>query len=318
VRIVDYDALPARLELGRLALTQAAFSAVVDRATVRRLRILSSAPAPYFGLYAVEGNELVGELTVLRLRYRRPSSEVPVCGIANVTTRYDRRRRGIGAALLQEAHRREAKAGARYSLLWTSPGWHAHELYERLGYRDVYRSALAVRELASRSSGPGPRLRSATPQDFDVLERLHRAFARDRLGFVTRSAGALAVEADLGWFDLTAVRVLEVAGEVVGYALATKGPRQRRCGEFVAPVQHRAALLRALEREATPGTQVFANTPVTDLRRELRARRYLTGAGLEWRALMAARLGPAEPAGPLTSELGTDRPRFLCMTMDRF
>ncbi len=318
MRILTYDELPARAEPQRIALTQAAFSEVLGRETVRRLRAVSAVPAPYFGLYAVDGDELLGQLMVLRLRYRGPDGDVPVCGLTSVTTRFDQRRRGLAARLIDEAHRREREAGARYALLWTSPGWFAHPLYEKLGYRDVYLPPLAVRELAPRVAAASGRLRPARRNELAKLERLHRDLARDRLGFVDRPRGSLRLGVELDALGLARLRVLEVDGEVVGYALVARGDRQLRCGELVASPEHRASLLRGLEREAAPGVVVLGNTVVEDLRDELRTRRYYVGAGREWRALMAARLDRSGDGPPQPDKLGTNRAGFLCMSLDRF
>jgi GNAT superfamily N-acetyltransferase len=319
MKIVTLDQLPRRLEPERLALGMAAFSGVVDRRALgvyvrRRIGV-----PEYVGLFALEGGELVGQTLVIRIPFRTPSGPATVAGISSVTTRLDARGRGVATALLEEAHRREAAAGQRFAMLWTSQGWFAHRLYEKLGYRDVFTPPIAVREVSGKRNLPGgSSVRSAKAAELAALEALHDKVEARSLGFSRRANGFLRAEREAGYLDLDGLLVYRRRGRRVGYAAVSKGTRQLRCGEIVAAPQDRSALLDALERRASPGLLVLGNTPVLALEEELRVRGYALRRDQEWRVLMACPLqGPLSDA-ELHAQLGVDEPSFVCMSLDRF
>ncbi len=318
MRTLTFDELPAALEAQRAALGLGAFSGYLDRRAVRAYRRRGLELSDYVGLFAVDGGRLLGQVVVLRLPYRARDGAETVAGIASVTTAPHARRRGVARGLLEEAHRREREAGARYALLWTSPSWYAHDLYESLGYRDVFVPPLALRASAGTRSLPrGESLRGANAGALEELEELHRTFSRDRTGFASRPAGFLRVEREAGR-DLEGLLVLRRRGRAVGYAVAARRSNHLACGELVAGPRDVPALLRALERVAPAGVLALGNTPVLDHAAELTRRGYAVRREAEWRSLMACPLAGAPSARTLRRELTTDDRAFLCMSLDRF
>jgi len=281
---------------------------------LRRLGLVTD----YVGLFAVEGGSVLGQVLVLRILYRTSSGLEPVAGISSVTTRTDARRRGVARTLLQEVHRREAAAGRRFALLWTSQSWFAHRLYESLGYRDVWTPPSAVRVLPRARGSRKDQLRPVAAGELSAVERLHTDVTREDPGFSARPRGTLRVLQAGGDLDLANLMVLGPRGSIRGYAVLGKAPGLRRCGEFVARPQASATLLDGLERRAAPGVLWMGNSPVRALRPELRSRGYLLRAEAEWRVLMARPLSGSRDPTVLRKELGVDRPTFRCMSLDRF
>lgn len=319
MRIVTWDELPRTTDAPRAALGLAAFSWYLERAAVNEYRRRRFATADYVGLFALEQGEVVGQTLVLRLPFRTASGPEVVSGVASVTTRFDLRRRGIGRALLTEAHRREREFGGNYALLWTNPSWFAHRLYEQLGYSDVWSSPLAVRLLPRRPpSAPGTTLRPALPTDLEPLEHLHEELTRDDVGFSPRPSGYLRAAHAAGHLDLSTLLVLRARGERLGYGVVGSGPHQLRCGEIVVGPDSDAAFLEALERRASPGLIALGNTPVAARAAALRRRGYWVRPSQEWRVLMACPLRGRRSGAGLRRELGVDRPTFTCMSLDRF
>lgn len=317
MRILTWDELPSSVEAERVGLELAAFSGPLDRRTVevyRRARLLLS---EYVGLFAVDRGEILGQTAALRIPYRTRSGVETVTGVASVTTRRDAGGRGIARTILEEVHRREAEAGARFALLWTNPSWYAHTLYERLGYRDVWIPPLAV-----RTSRPGrvrrPALRPATSRDLGALERLHRETLGDLCGFAPRPERFLTVPYRAGHLDLAGLGVARVGGRPVGYAVSTTGPGLVRCGELVARPEHAGAVLDALEATAGARDLAVGNSPALALRAELRRRGYWLRERHEWRTLMARPLRGRATTRALREELAVDRPEFVCLGLDRF
>ena len=318
LRILPYDELPPRLERERLALTLGAFSGVVDRRALTVLRRRAAPATEYVGLFAVDHGQLVGETLVLRVPYRTARGASRVAGISSVTTRVDVRRQGVATALLEEAHRREAARGLEFAVLWTSQGWYAHRLYEKLGYRDVYTPSLALRLLDGRPRPPGAvTLRRARLGEFAELEALHTEVTADAFGFVPRPEGFLRRRHEAG-DRIGGLLVGRRRGRLVGYVVVAEEPRQLRCGELVARTDDVADLLTALERRAGRGFLAIENTPARAHASELRKRGYLVRKEHEWRVLMARRLDGRPGAASLRRELAVDRPGFVCQRLDRF
>jgi len=318
VRVVTLDELPVELEAARHALAHGAFSGALSREALAVYRRHDFELSDYVALFGVERGRLLGQVFVLRFPYRTRAGVEPVAGIAGVTTAVGAARRGVARRLLEEVHRREGAAGVRFALLWTSPSWHAHHLYERLGYRDVFVPPLAVRLAGPAHLPAGPRLEHVTAADLPLLERLHREQAAGRTGFSDRPAAFLRVEREAGGLELASLRLLRRGGRPVGYALVQRRSHQLVCGELVARAGAAGALLRAVERESAGRTLVLGNTPVLDLAPELARRGYFVRPAAEWRSLMACRLGGARAAGGLAAELTTDARSFLCLGLDRF
>lgn len=318
LRIVPYDELPRRLDPERLALTLGAFSSALDRRSLEVYRRRQVGPVAYVGLFALEDGELLGQAFALNLNYRSLAGTERLTGVSSVTTRADARRRGVATALLREVHRRERAAGTRFSLLWTSQGWFAHRLYEKLGYRDIYTPPVAVRLVAHGRRAPnGETLRPVRPPELPALEALHRDRTAGGYGFVPRSPDFLRRRRAAG-ARLHDVWVYRVRGRLAGYAVVSDETRQLRCGELVARPDDVPGLLDALERRAAPGLMALGNTPVMAWEPELRRRGYVVRRNQEWRVLMACPLGRAMAPSALRRELAVDRPSFTCMTLDRF
>jgi GNAT superfamily N-acetyltransferase len=318
MRLLTWDELPSSLEPQRAALTLAAFSGAVERRTVEHLRGRPGGPPEYVGIFAVERGRLLGEALVLRIPYRTVHGVTTVAGIASVTTHASAARRGVARAILEEVHRRERAAGIEIALLWTSPSWFAHRLYETLGYRDVYTPSLAVRLLPRIA----PRVRSDSLRPASTalladLERLHAEVTRNAPGFSARPPAFLRTARRAGR-PLTGLLTYRRGGRIAGYAVVLAERGQARCVELVAVPGEEERLLAAVERRVAPGLFVVGNSPADSLRRTLRRRGYFVSARGDWRTLMACPLGGARPPSVLRRELGVDRPDFVCQGLDRF
>ena len=319
MRIVAYDELSPSLDRQRAALQLGAFRRVFDRRTVSVYRRRWRDFADYVGLFAVERGELLGQVYVRRIPYRTATAVEQVAGIVAVTTRVDARRRGVARALLTEVHRREARLGIRFALLWTNRGWFAHELYESLGYRDVYLPSLAVRSVGPGGPGRGDgSLRPPSADELAGLESLYQELVGSADGFGPRRRGFLQVVHDSGLLNLRELRVYRRGGRTVGYAMVASAPYQLTTGELVASEEDLPRLVRALEREARGGAFVLSLSPFDRLHEHLEQKGYLVRPGGDWHALMACPLAGQMDAPALRHALAIDRPSFSCMAGDRF
>ncbi|MGD0589050.1 MAG: GNAT family N-acetyltransferase [Thermoplasmata archaeon] len=320
MKLVTYDELPASLDSGRALVHLAAFGGVADRRGIEIWRRRTSAFAEYVGIFAVDKGEVVGQTLVLRIPFTFPHGTETVSGIAAVSTRLDYARAGIARRILDEVHRRERESGVRYSTLWTNRSWGAHRLYEKLGYRDVYEPPLAVRVPDVVPHRPaGRRIRPGRRSDLRQIETLHARFAEGRWGFAIRPQGFARVAAAAGELrPREEILVSTEGGRLSGYAMVDTTPHRVVCGELVAlAASERSFLASSIETRAGRVPTAFRDGVVAEIDPWLRRRGYaLASAG--WFGLMAHELGRERTRSTVVREMGTQNPRFLCLTGDRF
>ncbi|MFZ1022518.1 MAG: GNAT family N-acetyltransferase [Thermoplasmata archaeon] len=321
MRFLTYDELSSSMETDRTLLHLAAFGGVFPRRAIELWRRRAKTAADYVGLFAAEGDALLGQVFVLRIPYVFREQTDVITGIGAVATRPDQGRSGIARSLLIEVHRREREAGIRFSALWTNRTWGAHALYEKLGYRDVYSSPWVVHAgETSRGSAPRSReLRRARPADLAGIDRLHDRVATGRLGFCRRPAGFSRTAVLSGWID--PAKNLIVAGanrELLGYAHLDRSPQRVVCGELVASsTAVQRSLVGEVQRTARGLPFAFQHTVVTDAPELFHDSGY-SKAPRSWYGLMGNALGREWAPQDAIRQFATDDRRFLCLAGDRF
>lgn len=279
MKIVELAELPARLG------SQVAYLSWLDGDTpwdaddLRRMRRVAYPSVRSQSLLAVEGDQVLGRVDTSAHSYTTPAGREVVTWLSGVVTRPDAVRRGIATALLAEAHRRARRNGHRWVFLWTHRPWVAHELYEALGYRDVYSPPAALRRIprAPRAVLPAPyRMRKLRPAEIPLLERLLREASRGRYGFVPRFRHSFRVRFQLGWRRVADYRMLFRAGRAVGYAYVPSTRYASTANEVVVNrAEHARAFLLGLERESAGRTLALDRTTfITDHEGLLRERGY--------------------------------------------
>jgi GNAT superfamily N-acetyltransferase len=320
MRIVSFDELPEGSEPKAQLIDASVGWLLTDFGRLKEARRLGYPAADYYGVYAVEGGEVQSAVRVLRIPYTLASgSTETVSGICGVATRREWSRRGLARALLGEAHRREAAAGNRFSLLWMGFWNFSHTLYSSIGYADIYTPRLAMR----RCDGPKPRserqkyeLRPARKGDAATIEELHAESTRGRVGFTPRPKSALLPLFALGWVKPDAFRLILSGGEPVGYLQIQKGRGWVKSDEVVLTSRaDPGEVASLLQREATPGWLLLQGTFVRDSSALLRRLGYLFTDYLYY-GLMARPLEGAP--GDIKRKLGTDSRSFTCHFLDYF
>ena len=318
MRILSFDELSEAQDRSRALVNMAAFGNVYDRERVETYRRRLGCFSEYVGVFAVERDEVLGQVFVLRLPYEFPDGSGQISAIATVGTRPDVGRTGIAETLLREAHRREREAGLGYAALWTNRSWGAHHLYEKVGYRDVYSPPWVVRFPPVRRP-PEPPVRFATSADLGRIERLHRRLARERLGHRERPTGWLRLDVQLGYIDpSTDVLVRYEGGELVGYAHLDRTGRRIICGELLATsAKVKRELIAGVGWVAHPLPWAFQHTLVTDDPSMLRGRASVNGR-VGWYVMMGCHLSRAWTLREAEERFGTRDSRFICLAGDRF
>ena len=322
MRIVDLAGIPAGLRPQLPAFDLCDGDPPRDDRFLRRLRRMGYPASDYWGVYAVEGDQLLARVESLDLPFTGRAGTETVAGIANVVTRPRGLGRGLARALLREVHRRSEAGGARWSFLWTHRSWGAHRLYESLGYRDVYSPPYAYGRIARarpRGSNAGVRLGVGTARDDAVVGRILRAAARGRFGFLRRPTSHARTRVRLGGRRWDRYRILREGSRPVGYAyLADVHPESLTVTEVaVTAPEHRAAMIAGLSSLARGRWLAFQFTSfAADAESELRAEGFLVER-TSHTVLMARPLGTAARRGEDLGALGRD-PGFSSHRGDMF
>jgi GNAT superfamily N-acetyltransferase len=147
-----------------------------------------------------EGGRIVGHVGLIELPLVVAGRRCRVGAIHAVCTDPDRRGRGLGRALMEEAL---LAARARYDTLVLTTL--IPDFYAKLGFRAVREHAFS-RALPSLPAAAGGRVLAPTPDDARLLRRLlaHRAPVSERLGSLENGT-VLVIALMLTWGDLSRV-----------------------------------------------------------------------------------------------------------------
>jgi GNAT superfamily N-acetyltransferase len=217
MKIVEYDDVDP-LEVLHLNLLCLGFALTPERAAL--IRRLDARPFPFFALYAIEDEAVVGQVGVFRLPMISMQGPEDVGGVWAVCTHPAFGHRGIAARLLDEAHARMREASLRFSTLGTSRYRVAHLLYRRKGYEDAFISASALARRETAQCETGLRAEQAGKDRLHLADDLFDQVATGRLGFARRHKSFIQALVEMGDVSANEVWLLWQGSELVGYALA--------------------------------------------------------------------------------------------------
>ena len=190
---------------------------------VRLIRRMDPRPFPFFTLYAVEGNAVIGQVGVFRLPVVSSAGAAEVGGVWAVSTHPAWRGRGVASLLLDEAHARMAAAGLRFSTLGTNASGVAHRLYIKLGYHDLHSPAVALGRSDALPRLPALRAEPAGVERLALADRLFEQIACGQLGFARRHTPFFAFLHARSYLDANDLWLLWQGDALVGYAAVSAG-----------------------------------------------------------------------------------------------
>lgn len=213
MNIKEYDNVDP---LGVLQLNMLALEFALTPEHAAHIRSTDPRPFPFFAIYAVEDDQVMGQVGVFRLPMVSTEGREDVGGVWAVSTHPHHAGRGVASLLLEEAHNRMRDVGLRFSTLGTNRFRVAYKLYHQHGYEEtnVLATALALWETAHQPT----RLHARPPgsEGYDYVERIYQNIANDYLGFAWRHTPF----APLRQVDLADIWILWKNKHAVGYALA--------------------------------------------------------------------------------------------------
>ena len=214
MKILEYDDIDPfdAFQVSMLALE---FTLTSEHAA--HIRQTDPRPFPFFAIYAVEDNKVLGQVGVFRLPMISTQGREDVGGVWAVSTHPQYSGRGVASILLDEAHNRMRDAGLRFSTLGTNRYRVGYRLYQRHGYEDtrVLATALARWETAHRPT----RLRARQPgsEGYNLVESIFQQVASNYLGFAWRHTPFAPLRDKVKLGD---VWILEKNTQPLGYVFA--------------------------------------------------------------------------------------------------
>jgi GNAT superfamily N-acetyltransferase len=326
MRIIEHDEITSELEADLQLLRASVGLPPRDFSLLRQAQKVGYPSTDYFGLYAVEGNHILSTLRVLRLPYTFPDGhEECVSAILSVMTRADCRGRGLVRGLLEETHKRERRAGSRFSILWCDRSIRAHGLYEYMGYRDVYFPDFATTKPARSKKAACDlhySLKTVDGSDVSRIGRIHTLATEGRIGFTPRPHSYLESLIKYGLFAPESFRLIIRDGRPVGYLELQDGPTAVKVSEVVMlpeSLVNPSDLLLVLEHFCSEEENRWlwlSNTYVRDSKEVLVERRYSVSS-LNNHVLMSLPLDGSSSQNQIDA-LGVDDSRFVCHITDYF
>lgn len=319
--IVTYDELTEAQKFQATSLGVMAFGNSATPRDVNIERKGARCLSDYFGMFAIENGDTVGQVNVYRFDYVFPGGRTEkIAGLAGVTTRADMANRGIAKEIIKAVHRRERDAGIKHSILWTSPSWHAHELYVELGYSNIYSIQFAMKILSGRLKGKsGLRLAAARKADLELIGVIHSAASAGGTGFVRRDPGLVKSWVELGFIDVDRFRLIKNRGETIGYAFVEVDSGRVVCRELVVLPEHHLedgiGLVEALAGKG--GLVLFRDVLTPETASVFQSCGYKLFPST-WHVLMGARLGRRMSETLAKKEFGTGSEDFRCQSGDVF
>ena len=309
MKILEYDDVDP---LSVLQLNMLALEFALTPEHVAHIRRTDPRPFPFFALYAVEDDKVLGQVGVFRLPMISTEGREDVGGLWAVTTHPQHAGRGVASRLLDEAHTRMRETGLRFSTLGTNGYRVAYKLYQRHGYEDmgVLGTALARWETAHQPT----RLRAQPPgpEGFDLVDTIFANIANKYLGFAWRHT-PFAILRDK--VDLGDVWILQENNYPVGYAIAQKNKSVLNISSLLLSrgIDVTEAVAAVVNEIKTPYIKVKISRPIeiTNLR----------NAGYQvahptWGAFMVKPLNPEVTNDDAHYLFGIGTDRFLISWLD--
>ena len=216
MEILEYDNVDSLkvLELNMLALE---FPLTPEH--VAHIRRSDPRPFPFFAIYAVEDDQVLGQVGVFRLPMVSTDGREDVGGVWAVSTHPHHVGRGVASRLLDEAHVRMRAAGLRFSTLGTNRYRVAYKLYQQHGYEDMGVLATALARWETAHQPTRLRARLPGPEGFNLVDKIFENVASHYIGYAWRHTPFAFLRDKV---DITDMWILWENRTPVGYAIAQK------------------------------------------------------------------------------------------------
>jgi len=309
MKILEYDDVDP---LSVLQLNLLALEFPLTPEYVAHMRRTDPRPFPFFAIYAVEDNQVLGQVGVFRLPMVSTEGREDVGGVWAVSTHPHHTGHGVASHLLDEAHTRMRDAGLRFSTLGTNRYRVAYKLYRQDGYEDMGVLATALARWETAHQPTRLRARLLGPEGFDLVDKIFEKIACLYLGYAWRHSPFALLRDKV---ELGDVWMLWENTRPVGYALAHKNKSILNISSLLLlrDIDVTEAIAAVVNEIKTPYVKVKISRPV-----EIAS---LRDAGFQvahpaWGAFMLKPLVPEVTIDDARHLFGIGTDRFLISSLD--
>jgi predicted acetyltransferase len=193
-----------------------------------------------FGIFAVTRDGTVASgILLMRFSTQTTQGRLEVGGVNAVSTRPDHARRGLMTAIMNRAHEYFRERELEYSVLTSSRRLGAVAMYQRLGYSEIDRSEVAVKQpnQPRTRSTDDITVRSFSETDIDNVDLVFKRAVEGSTGFICRPKNFLKVRKYSMGIEIKPaenMRIVERDGSVTGYAYWEPNQRVLESPEIMA------------------------------------------------------------------------------------
>ena len=260
-RIVYFDEINDPYQVTMLLQLSLFFPATPE--LLREVRANDERYTPEFGIFAVTSDGTVaGGHLLMRIQTETIEGRLDVGGVNAVATRPDFARRGVMTAVMSKTHEYFLERDLEYSFLTTSARHVAAIMYEKLGYKELDRSRVAVKHAhhPRAQSGSDISVRSFSEVDVPIIDRIFRTSVAGSYGFVRRPDNFLRARNHIQDKEIRPtekLRVAERGGQAAGYAYWEASARVTEAYEILAVDQPSFHALLSDAETRTPNSIIW-------------------------------------------------------------
>ncbi len=309
MKILEYDEIDP---FGALQVSLLALGFALTPEHAAHVRQSDPRPFPFLAIYAVEEDQVLGQVGVFRCPMLSTHGREDVGGVWAVSTHPEYSGRGVATLLLNQAHARMRDAGLKFSTLGTSRSGVGYNVYRRLGYEDtqVFGTALARWETAHQPTSW--HARPSGTDGYDLVEDLFQRAAGDYLGFAWRHTPFAPLRDKV---SLTDIWILEEDHRPLGYAFAHVNRSILEISGLFFPNGNDMA--KAVAAVAAQLPAAFVKVTITRPSEVASLRQAgLHVAQPNWEAFMIKPLAPGVTAAEARQRFGIGTDRFLISALD--
>ena len=222
MRVVTYDEIEPE---DAMLIDEVCFRVPTPPDKVKMIRRLDKRCSDYYGVYAMDDDgSAVSQLVVLYIDTQTSEGREKIAGIQAVATLPGHLRRGMSTALMRRVHELMREQGIRISFLLTSSSLVAHGMFVKIGY-----TTLATFDRGYKKIRKEPKKEQRVQlRKFDAgvaskLDELFSSQTRDRLGFIHRQDGFMAMLVKTNQASPEKLKIAYSGGKVVGYTRVSRG-----------------------------------------------------------------------------------------------
>jgi predicted acetyltransferase len=231
-----YDEVKDDYGVAIQGLSAAAFWGYSSRETIELERKHNPFHSEVFALYALEGDEIIGQVKPYEFPIETTEGPETVGGIGGVLTHPAHARKGTARKLMERTHELYREKGIRYSFLRTANSLVAYGLYVKLGYDFIAGVPFAIKNLSKTRKKAFKLDRCTSYRQGEGMSSVFDSYVDGLLGWVRRPRDFFSWRIRKRFISKNDIAIVKGKyNEVQGYALKGKRDDRVEVLEIAAP-----------------------------------------------------------------------------------